>query len=724
VIGGTAEVDRHTLNRAKDDARAFEGKAEFEFWDNHSMAELRKGVAALPARTVILFGRMFRDRVGQAVISTDVARLIARWANVPVYVMTDAALGTGAVGGSVVSIEAIGQRAGELAYLVLTGTPPESLRLENSGRVPTFDWRALQRWGINESRLPEGSVVRFMPVAFWQLYKWYIVAVLAIIAIQTAVIANLVLHRRQRRKAESDLRASEENLRRLVETTAAVPWQADAHDWQFTYVGPQAVKLLGYPLQDWYQKDFWISHLHPDDKKFATTNRSVNSARTVDFAFDYRLIASTGKTIWVHDIVHCEQGNGQPAQLRGFMLDITDRKEMEHWLRESEEGLSLATTAANLAVWVWDVVRDEIWLTHQGRILFEWEPSETINFERFIGQLVPEDREPVRQAVHRSLTQDIDYSVEYRVLAPDRSVRWIASSGAVEFGMDGKPLRMRGVAMDITPRKQAEAELQHNRQELAHITRVSTMGELAASLAHELNQPLTAILSNAQAAQRFLSSERPNVGEVREILSDIVQDNNRAGEVIRRMRALVKKEQLQFNSLDLKRIIEEMLPLVHSDAILRNVHVSLDLSADLPCVHGDKIQLQQVLLNLLLNAFDSMKNCPFEDKTVLIRAATHGAGMIEVSVYDRGTGLTADKLDKLFQPFYTTKPDGLGMGLSISRSIIQAHGGRLWVENNPDRGATFYFVLPVAEEGRGARVEDRGSGEEGRGRRVEGRASS
>jgi two-component system sensor kinase FixL len=126
----------------------------------------------------------------------------------------------------------------------------------------------------------------------------------------------------------------------------------------------------------------------------------------------------------------------------------------------------------------------------------------------------------------------------------------------------------------------------------------------------------------------------------------------------------------------------------------------------------------------LLNAFDSMKNCPFEDKTVLIRAATNGAGMIEVSVYDRGTGLTADKLNKLFQPFYTTKPDGLGMGLSISRSIIQAHGGRLWVENNPDRGATFYFVLPVAEEGRGPRVEDRGSREEGRGRRVEGRASS
>jgi two-component system sensor kinase FixL len=221
------------------------------------------------------------------------------------------------------------------------------------------------------------------------------------------------------------------------------------------------------------------------------------------------------------------------------------------------------------------------------------------------------------------------------------------------------------------------------------------MGELAASLAHELNQPLTAILSNAQAALRFMSNKPADLEEVREILQDIVKDNSRAGEVIRRMRALVKKEELEFASLDLASLIRDVVALVHSDAILQNVKIALELDDNLPPVRGDKVQLQQVVLNLMLNAFDSMKDCPVRERDVKLRIAHDGAGLIQASVSDHGTGLSGDKLDKIFQPFYTTKGDGLGMGLSICRSIIDAHGGRLWAENNADRGATFYFTVPV-----------------------------
>ena len=755
-----------------------------------------------------------------------------------------------------------------------------------------------------------------------------------------------------RKGAEESLRESEQNLRALVETTAAVPWLADIESWVFTYVGPQAVRLLGYPIEQWYEKDFWVSHLHPDDKEFAVNTCLALSKSAEDFEFEYRMLDASGETVWVHDIVRCEHRNGKPVELRGFMLDISERKRAEEALHESEERISLAANTAGLGLWVWDAKRDESWVTTEGRRLFGWSESEPVNLERFVHTLHPDDREPTRQAVLRSLQNGSDYVAEYRVVLSGGAIRWIATRGRIELDGDGSPIRLRGVSIDITERKsadealresearfhtmadtapvmiwmagtdklctflnkgwldftgrtleqelgngwaegvhpedfdrclevyanafnarqeftveyrlrrydgeycwvldhgvprfesdgkfvgyigtaiditeskraektlekereflrqvididpnfifakdregrftlvnqavadaygttvedligktdadfnpnreeveffhrmdlevidtlkerfipeehltdaqgnvrwlqtvkrpiidkdgsanqilgastditgrkQAETELQHNRQELAHVTRISTMGELAASLAHELNQPLTAILSNAQAAQRFMAANPADLEEVREILKDIVQDDSRASEVIQRMRALVKKEEVAFVPLDLGEIIRDVARLVHSDAALLNVDIALELYPNLPTVQGDRVQLQQVVLNLLLNAFDAMKDCPVNERRVVLQAEQEGARMTKVAVRDRGPGLRGDKLDKIFQPFYTTKRDGLGMGLSISRSIIEDHGGSLWAENNPDRGATFCFTVPVGQK--------------------------
>jgi signal transduction histidine kinase len=247
-----------------------------------------------------------------------------------------------------------------------------------------------------------------------------------------------------------------------------------------------------------------------------------------------------------------------------------------------------------------------------------------------------------------------------------------------------------------TEQKQAEMEAQQHREELAHVLRIATTGELSAAMAHELNQPLTAILSNAQAAQRFLGGGTPDIDELKEILADIVDDDKRAGEVIRRFRLLLKKSEIQLERLNMNEVIQEVVALIHNRATFKNVSVPMDLDRNLPSVKGDKIQLQQVILNLIMNAFDVMEDLNTDSGKLMIKTRKGDEGMIIISVRDTGTGIDQENLEKIFEPFYTTKSKGMGMGLSINMRIIEAHGGRLWAENNPGHGATFYFTLPVA----------------------------
>jgi two-component system sensor kinase FixL len=256
-----------------------------------------------------------------------------------------------------------------------------------------------------------------------------------------------------------------------------------------------------------------------------------------------------------------------------------------------------------------------------------------------------------------------------------------------------------GASTDITQRKQAELELQEQRAQMTHVARVSVMGELAASLAHELNQPLAAILSNAQAALRFMDGGATDYQEIREILQDIVTANRRAGEVIRHVRALVKKREavLEFGPIDLADLVRDVLALVHSSAVSQNIFVSVEVPDDLPSVRGDRVHLQQVSLNILLNAFDAMSDCRPHERSVVLRATAQSDRTVRVSISDRGAGLAEGALEKIFEPFYTTKVEGLGMGLSICRSIIELHGGTLSAENNANGGATFFFTLPVGD---------------------------
>jgi C4-dicarboxylate-specific signal transduction histidine kinase len=257
---------------------------------------------------------------------------------------------------------------------------------------------------------------------------------------------------------------------------------------------------------------------------------------------------------------------------------------------------------------------------------------------------------------------------------------------------------MRGVAVDITKRKQAEEQVARHRNEMAHLSRVFTLGELSGSLAHELSLPLTAILSNAQAAQRVLAHGGADLAEVQKILNEIVSEDKRAGEVIRRLRLWLKKGEVQQHSLRINEVVEDVLTLIHGDLVNQHLTVNIELARTLPTVTGDPVQLQQVLLNLVVNASDAMADCNTQDRRLLIRTGIeNGNSAVSVSVIDGGGSIPEGKMEQIFQPFFTTKEKGMGLGLSVCRTIIDAHRGKLWATNNADRGATFHFSLPIGK---------------------------
>ena len=251
--------------------------------------------------------------------------------------------------------------------------------------------------------------------------------------------------------------------------------------------------------------------------------------------------------------------------------------------------------------------------------------------------------------------------------------------------------------VDISVRRHAEQLAARQRDELAHLSRVAMLGELSGSLAHELNQPLTAILSNAQAAQRYLAQSPPGIAKVAEILTDIVKIDHRAGAVIQRLRSMLRKEEMQRHSIDVNDVVEESLRLMRSDLVNRQVVVGTDLAEGLPEVSGDRNQLQQVLLNFVINGCDAMAGRE-EDRRLVVRTQVNAHDKVEISVADRGTGIPPADLERIFEPFVTTKSHGMGLGLAICRSIVEAHGGTVWATNNDDRGATLHCELPVAGE--------------------------
>jgi signal transduction histidine kinase len=379
--------------------------------------------------------------------------------------------------------------------------------------------------------------------------------------------------------------------------------------------------------------------------------------------------------------------------LRANELAYTVRRQ-EEVLHETDRRLGLAADSADLGFWSWDSLTGRLWMSPRARAMRGYAPEERLDIERFMATVHPEDREALRRKVHDAALRGGPFELEYRIVPPNSDTRWVAMRGAGElYGTSGA--HVRGVSIDITLRKQAEAEAREREIELAHLSRVTMLGELSGTLAHELNQPLTAILSNAQAALRLMADNRESREEIQEILAEIVAEDKRAGEVILRMRALLKKGEFRPEAVAVPHLIDEALRLLHGDLLSHGVSVSKEIGERLPQVQADRVQIVQVLMNLFTNACDAMDHRGPEERRLLLGAGREN-GFIRVSVRDTGSGIPQASLERLFEPFVSGKTKGMGLGLTICRTIVTAHGGRIWATNNEDRGAALNFTLPVS----------------------------
>lgn len=566
-IVGNSVIERFWIAACQQAWAGMEERVSLTWLNTLSLEEICERAQSMPPQSVLAYGMFFVDGAG---VPHDQIRALDRLygvANAPIFGLFEEELGHGIVGGKLFSSQTIGLEAGRLADRVLRGEP--------AGRItppvlspsrPTFDWRELQRWGIPETRLPQGSVVRFREPTLWQSYRWYVLGAMGVIGLQGATIVGMLAQRARRRRAE-------------------------------------------------------------------------------------------------------------------------DR------LQESRQFMELAVEAGGLGLWVVDLHDTRLWMNSPMRSIFGFNREGKVEWKNILDRIHPADRRAAGESLRSLVREARPLQFEGRLQLPGGAEKWIVTRGLATRNDQDKPVRIQGIVADITARRTAELIEQRHRNEMSHIGRVHLLGQLSCALAHELNQPLGAILSNAEAAELLLQQGAVAPEDLKEILSDIRKDDQRASDVIQRMRALLRRGEMEMTPVPVGDMVKDCIRLTMPHAVEQNVTIDVEVAPENLCVRGDRVQLEQVLLNLLVNAMDALRDCPPERRHVLLWAKPIDASRVEFGVQDSGPGIRTEDLERVFDLFHTSKHDGLGVGLSISRTIIEGHNGRLWAENNKDGGATFRFTV-------------------------------
>ncbi len=444
-------------------------------------------------------------------------------------------------------------------------------------------------------------------------------------------------------------------------------------------------------------RELILQRVHPEDAALVkqTIERAAEDEKGFDF--EHRLLMPDGSVKYLHAVAHVEKDKSGEIEFVGAVTDITAAKQAEAALQTSEQQWRDVFENNPTMYFMVDAGGTVMAVNPFGAEQLGYTVNEIVG-QPVLGFFYEVDREAVQRTIAiclERLGQPMNW--EFRKVRKNGSVLWVREKAKAV--LRGNERVVLVACEDITEQKRAEEALHQTQAALAHTTRMTTIGELTASIAHEVNQPLSAVVNNANACLSFLPNGAPLLEEVRNALSEIIDDANRASAVIAGVRQLARKAPCERAPLDLRDVITDVLALARYESASRRVAICTELPEELPLVLGDRVQLQQVLLNLVVNGMDAMNTVEEAERVLIIcgRCETRN-GMPEalVSVQDAGTGFKLGEMDRLFEAFYTTKPEGMGMGLAISHSIIETHGGRLWAEPNQGVGATFLFSLPTA----------------------------
>jgi PAS domain S-box-containing protein len=575
------------------------------------------------------------------------------------------------------------------------GSPVETLSAGK--KTVLINWRALKKWRVSESEILGEATVRYQTRSPWERHRELILATAAVVGLQSLLIVGLIVQRSRLKRAERSLRDSEERMSLAAEAANLSMWVWDVARDE-VWMTDQGRAWFGIGPDTRLDYATLNARVHPEDRvaRDSAIRRAIETLGAYDV--EYRVLLPDGTLRWIGARGHCMNiGETKGTRLLGVSMDVTAQKQAEDALRESEA--RFRTMANTAPVMIWMSGPDKLctffnkgWLDFTGRSL-----------EQELGNgwaegVYPEDFDRCLEVYVNSFDARQPFTMEYRLRRSDGEYRWILDIGTPRFAPDSKFLGYIGSCIDITERKQAEAEARQHREEIAYLSRAAIMGEMAGSLAHELNQPLGAIVTNAGAALRFLDRDSLSGEKLREVLQDIVADGRRASEVIHTIKGMGRKEEGTRQILHLNDVIAEVLRLTRSDALAHDCTVLTWLHPALPKVEANLVQLQEVFLNLILNAFEASEEVPRVRRRVIIRTERDGDGAVRASVRDYGAGLPADKPERVFDRFFSTKREGMGIGLFIARSIVIAHAGTLWAENAEGGGAQFWLRLPASKE--------------------------